>query len=211
MTNDLEHGIENLVVELLARLHEARTGEGGLAVLVTSARPGEGKSFVAEAIARYAVSMIGGRVLLVDGNPDHPTAHARFALPLRPGLVDALSGQATGSGLPVHENVVPGLDVLTAGEGNTNLFLRKEALSSLFREFATTYPLVVVDGSVLQSAGRALLGETAGAIVVVDAGSTRRQVVSGTLASLHIGKDRVLGLVLNKRPQYIPRFLYRFL
>ena len=156
--------------------------------------------------------MLGVRVLLMDANPGHPTVHERFSLPLRPGLLDSLAGAVSAAGPAIHENVVSGVDVLTAGgDGATNLFLQQDALSALFRELTDRYPLIVVDGSVLQTAGRVLLGETAGAVIVVDAGSTRRQIVSGTLAGLHIGRDRVLGLVLNKRPQYIPRILYRFL
>lgn len=212
MTNELEQCIENLVLELHARCHVVRDADKGLAVLVTSARAGEGKSFVAEAVARYAVTMLGGRVLLMDANPGHPAVHERFSLPVRPGLVECLSGGDAEARRAIHENVVPGLDVLTAGgTGHPSLFLQKDALSALFGDLAERYALIVVDGGVLQSAGRTLLDETAGAVIVVDAGSTRRQVVSGTLAGLHIGKDRVLGLVLNKRPQYIPRFLYRFL
>jgi Mrp family chromosome partitioning ATPase len=148
MNHELEHSIENLVVELLARLHDSRQGDRGVAILVTSARPEEGKSFVAEAIARYAVTLLGGKVLLVDANPDHPTLHERFSLPLHPGLIDSL-GDAAGAKLPIHENVTPGLDVMTAGGvGPTILFLRKEALASLVEACTSRYPLTVIDGSV---------------------------------------------------------------
>ena len=215
MSQELVQNVENLVVQLLIRLGERRTGDGdaaGQAVLVTSARPGEGKSFIAEALARHAVRMIAGRVLLVDANLEHPAVHESFRLPMQPGLTDFLSADSKGRSSTVHRDVVPGLDILTAGRtGSSTLFLRQEPMAALFRQVTSEYELTVIDGGALRMAGRSLLAHVAGAVIVVDAGSTRREVVSGTLAGLHIARQQVLGLVLNKRPQYIPRILYRFL
>jgi len=46
--------------------------------------------------------------------------------------------------------------------------------------------------------------------LVVNAKSTRREVVQGALAANPIPVERLLGTVLNQRPDYVPEWLYRW-
>jgi len=46
-------------------------------------------------------------------------------------------------------------------------------------------------------------------LLVVDAQSTRREVVRGALDIARLPVGRLLGAVLNRRPQYVPAWAYR--
>src|SRR3954469_22285034 len=71
---------------------EARDGgpRRGYSVLVTSARPREGKTYIARILARYMAELSSDKVLLVDGNLENAVLHREFGIPNTAGLSDAL-------------------------------------------------------------------------------------------------------------------------
>ena len=73
-------------LELIARSRSARR------VLVTSARPAEGKSTVVINLA-LALSLAGRRVLVVDADLRCPTLHQLLDLPNHSGLANVLCGE----------------------------------------------------------------------------------------------------------------------
>ncbi len=56
--------------------------------MVTSALPGEGKTFTALNLAISVAMEFDNTVLLVDGDVAHPSLPGSWACPLRPGLLD---------------------------------------------------------------------------------------------------------------------------
>jgi polysaccharide biosynthesis transport protein len=87
--------------------------EGLRTVVVTSARPGEGKSVVASNLAE-ALAQTGQRVLLVDSDMRRPRVHRIFRVPQEPGLSNLLVGGATPREC-VHAGPVDGLWIMPAG------------------------------------------------------------------------------------------------
>lgn len=211
--------LQNMLIRVLSRVDSlARDPEAtprSRAILVSSVRPGEGKSFVAEALARHAAMLTGQRVLLVDANLDRPQVHRRFDVPEEPGLSEALESAATAEPaepLATIETAVPNLFVLPCGRAApAGILYRLPALGRLLDAACRDFDLVVLDGGALQLAGSALVNQVGGILLVIDASRTRREVVSGTLSALSIDRRKIHGAVLNKRPQYIPRWLYRYL
>ena len=80
-------------------------------ICITAATSGEGTSEVAANTA-LALSKNNNKVLLVDGNLRNPTQHIAFNVQNK-GLTNAVM---MDEDLTIHRNVVPHLDVLTAGE-----------------------------------------------------------------------------------------------
>ena len=80
-------------------------------ICITAATSGEGTSEVAANTA-LALSKNNNKVLLVDGNLRNPTQHIAFNVQNK-GLTNAV---VMDEDLTIHRNVVPHLDVLTAGE-----------------------------------------------------------------------------------------------
>ncbi len=46
-------------------------------------------------------------------------------------------------------------------------------------------------------------------VVVIDASSTRKQVLSYALSELAVDDEKIIGAVLNKKIRYIPGFIYK--
>lgn len=63
-------------------------------ILITSPRPGEGKSFVALNLALMIAVAPESRILLADLNVKRPSFQSRFKLPKGPGLEEIIAGAA---------------------------------------------------------------------------------------------------------------------
>ncbi len=76
---------------------------------------------------------------------------------------------------------------------------------------ASGYDWIVIDGPpVLESPDAATLGAVAdGVVVVVQAGRTKRPVLTRSVDLVGRAGGRVLGIVLNRRRLEIPGFIYR--
>ena len=80
-------------------------------ICITAATSGEGTSEVAANTA-IALSKNNNKVLLVDGNLRNPVQHVAFNVQNK-GLTNAV---IMDEDLTIHRNIIPHLDVLTAGE-----------------------------------------------------------------------------------------------
>lgn len=179
-----------------AVLFAARENAATRTLLVTSARPGDGKTTVAVNLA-LSLARLGGRVLLVDADTRRPTTHHYFGVSRDHGLSEFLSGEASWTSLALRD-VAPGLDLLPAGRP---VAAPAEALSSerplaLLEEARGEYDFIVVDSPAMHinaSDTRLLAPLVDGIVVVVRSGTTPRPLVEAMLRQL----PNVVGVVLN--------------
>lgn len=75
---------------LRSRLYLARKQQSFKSLLVASALPKEGRSFVATNLARVLALQAGSRVLLVDADLRNPRLHSAFGTSAQPGLAEYL-------------------------------------------------------------------------------------------------------------------------
>ena len=178
------------------------------ALLISSARDEEGKTFIARSIAQHMAAVSSGKVLLVDGNLQRPALHSIYGFENTGGFSDCLAG-ANLATVPLHATAQPELKIMTIGQQLEPVLLFKPQSYLTFLEyFRRQFDLIVIDGGVLVSCG-CLPRLSDGIIMVVDSSKTRREVVQGVIAQANIERSRYLGAVLNKRMQYIPDFFYR--
>ena len=78
---------------LRSRLYQLREGQNLKKILITSALPREGKSFVASNLAQVLAQQHGRRVLLMDGDLRAPRLHEALGTAVAPGLTEYLLGQ----------------------------------------------------------------------------------------------------------------------
>ncbi len=78
---------------LRSRLYQIREKMALKRLLVTSALPKEGKSFVTANLAQVLVRQHGRRVLVIDGDLRNPGMHRHFGAPQSPGLSEYLLGE----------------------------------------------------------------------------------------------------------------------
>jgi Mrp family chromosome partitioning ATPase len=89
--------------------------------------------------------------------------------------------------------------------------LTPDSLRESLDAIAGGYDWIVIDGPpVLESPDAATLGAVAdGVVVVVQAGRTKRPVLTRSVDLLSRAGGRMLGMVLNRRRLEIPDFIYR--
>ena len=188
-----------LLDALGARGHEAV--ERGRMILVGSPRPGDGKSFCAANLALSLASEKDLSVLLVDADFAKPSVPGLLGIKARPGLLDALRDDDRDAEAMVVDTDVPGLSLLSAGEGgrdDTELLTSRRAGRVLERLMAADpRRLVVFDTPpVLVASPASVLAVHCGQILlVVRADRTTEADVSHAVESF-AGEAR-LHLMLN--------------
>ncbi len=203
-----EGDVQQRIAEQLRRIKRpliekaiAGTSEMRL-IMISSALPGDGKTFTS---VNLALSMARERdisVLLVDGD----TARARITevlgLRQQPGLLDALADEAIDIESLVTRTDVAGLEVLPAGrpaEGSTELIASVRMAQVAVRLTAQNpRRLVLIDSGPLlaSSDARALMRTPGQMVLVVRAGATPRQALNDALAQ--VDKQKLRGLIVNQ-------------
>lgn len=119
--------------------------QGKKAYMVSSAKPGEGKSTVSCLLAK-SLARAGKRVALVDFDLRRPSVHEYMNLHAEPGVTEVLLGVKTPKDV-AQKTEVTGLDVITAGHWFGNLQERCNAgvVASFFETLRRDYDLVIVD------------------------------------------------------------------
>ncbi len=113
-------------------------------MLVTSAVPREGKSFVASNLAEF-IAQTGKSVILVDANL-HPEGRRKAKITTQPGLAEILQGKAT-----VEESLfasdIPNLRVLSSGVGQANpvILLSQPGVQGIFDDLRAQADIVIID------------------------------------------------------------------
>ncbi|MDE2595712.1 MAG: polysaccharide biosynthesis tyrosine autokinase [Sphingomonadales bacterium] len=174
--------------------------DGGLphSILVTSSRPGEGKSSSSLALAQN-FARIGTRVLLIDADMRNPSFTSRESETI--GLFGLLTSHEK-----LVDHVVPtrlaSMSLLPVGAipPNPAELLASVRIRELIEEAEKAFDVVIIDAPpVLGLADSPILGSACDAtLVVVEAGAARRPVVLGTVGRLQAANARVIGAVLTK-------------
>jgi capsular exopolysaccharide synthesis family protein len=170
-------------------------------VLVTSCEPGDGKSTVALNLA-IVLTQQGRKVLLVDADLRRPRLHKTVGLDNAVGLSSYLSGNAAIADL-AHETEIPGLRVITSGPipPNPSELLGSPRLDALLDDYlkANGFDHLIVDSPPLLSVADSIVlsTRTDSTVVVVRAGSTRRESLTQSVVRLRQSRANVVGAVLN--------------
>jgi capsular exopolysaccharide synthesis family protein len=195
---------------LATGLHAAQAASGLKVIMLVSALAGEGKTLTASNLALTFSESYQRSVLLIDGDLRRPSLHTVFNLQNSPGLSEGLLA-AQDRKLPLHR-VSPRLTVLTAGTATDDPMaaLASERMQRLIDQARETFDWVIVDTPPigLLSDANLLAAFADGAIMVVKAEETPSDLVQRAVSA--IGKDRLLGMVLNRASVPMgPGYAYR--
>ena len=110
----------------------------GTLVMVTSALPGEGKTFTALNLAMSVAMEVDNTVLLVDGDVAHPSIPDLLGVPPSPGLLDLLTKTDIDVADALVKTNIDKLTVLPAGSRHRRAteLLASEQMASLLSELA---------------------------------------------------------------------------
>jgi len=181
-------------------------------VMLISALPGEGVSTVTLGLAATMADVARQGVLVVDLNPSNPALAGRLGLRPGIGLGELLAKDKTPAEA-IAESPIPRLFLL--GRGRANADLSQPSSLALFEELVrgmrSDFDHIIFDGGSLTSAPDSLLAASKvdGVILVVQSERTGTDAVRDASNQLRMAGANVLGAVLNRRRDYLPRFLSR--
>ncbi|MHC4203230.1 MAG: GumC family protein [Planctomycetota bacterium] len=195
------------------RLTSSLNGHGRVvpyALGVIGCRRGEGVSTITSNLVTVLSYQIKGRILLVDANSTSPTVHRLFCVHRAPGFTDIM---ANGQKRVVQRVANDRFDIVAAGKMNGKVPQAFE--SDGFRRFLNLvgihYRLIVIDMPPLFETSHTarLAGLCDGVIMVVEAEHARREVARQAKQELLQWNANLVGVVLNKRRFYIPKWIYQ--
>jgi polysaccharide biosynthesis transport protein len=173
-------------------------GQSVKLIVISSSVPKEGKSTIAANLA-VAISQLGRRVLLVDGDLRNPSQHRIWNISNEHGLNKVLRSECDL--VQATKEVSPNLDVLTAGSLTSNpvALLDSSQMAVFVAQSAQRYDFVIIDTPPLTVAADAtILGKIAnGILFVVRPGVVDSENITSSKELLEKAGQNVLGVVIN--------------
>ncbi len=183
----------------------ARLASGNV-IMITSAVPGEGKTFISLNLALSMRLEEDITVLLVDGDVVNPRLTQILGLESRPGLLDLVKDPALSTDAAILPTDLPGLSFLPAGrqEVNATELVASARMHQVVSKLGGDSParLVLFDSApLLVTTESQALAHFAGQVVlVVHADQTPQHVVLDALETL--AEDKPVFLVLNQTTRH---------
>ncbi len=191
--------------QLAAVLHKAQLAQGIKVVMVTSAVPADGKTMTAVNLAYMLSASYKRRVLLVDADLRRPSIGVVDGAVRTPGLSEAL--RAPGEKPITVIELTPTLTLLPGGAADSDPTsgLTSPRMRLILEEAAERFDWVILDVPPLAPVSDAsLLAEMVdGALFVIRAGESQYPLVQKAIDTL--GKDKILGVVLNAVQHQVPK------
>lgn len=208
---ELRHQFRTMKRPLIERAFSQDSAARGLnsgarrSILISSALPGEGKTFTAVNLALSLAMEKDHAVLLIDADVARPYLSQIFGAADEPGLIDVLADAQRPVESVILATDTPRLNFLPAGRRSelATELLASERMRQVVEDLARLDPqmLIVADSPpiLLTSEARVLATVFEQIVLVVLAGSTQQQTVLNAIEAF--GEKPGLRLVLNQATQ----------
>ena len=167
-------------------------------IVVTSSVPGEGKSTTSGNLA-IALAQSGNSVLLVDCDMRKPSIHKKFKISNAAGTAELLLRKKSFEEVANKYN--ENLTIITAGKipPNPSEMLASRAMTAFIEEMKKEFKYIILDTPPLQAVtdAQVLSTKADGVLLVVRAGSTKREMVFNSVDLIKKVQGKVIGTVLN--------------
>ena len=167
-------------------------------IVVTSSVPGEGKSTTAGNLA-IALAQSGNSVLLVDCDMRKPSIHKKFKISNAAGTAELLLRKKLFEEVANKYN--ENLTIITAGKipPNPSEMLASRAMTAFIEEMKKEFKYIILDTPPLQAVtdAQVLSTKADGVLLIVRAGSTKREMVFNSVDLIKKVQGKVIGTVLN--------------
>ncbi len=184
---------------LRSRLFQLRAKKPLKTILVSSAVPSEGKSFVSNNLAQVFARQRGGRTLLIDCDLRKPQLHEMLGAPAGPGVSEYLQGKIDEYSI-IQKAGYDDLFFIPGGEvtSSTPELIGNGRFKLLMQHLAPLFSWIVVDSSPTAPVSDAsrLAEFCDGVVLVVRAGSTPASMAE--MAKKEFRDTPILGVVLNQ-------------
>jgi capsular exopolysaccharide synthesis family protein len=186
---------------LRARVQSQHIQAGRRALAICGPTPEVGCTFIAVNLA-VALGQIGVKTLLIDGDLRNPSVHTYFNPELTgPGLHGCLLAPDAPVAEFTHEQVLPNLDVLIAGDPDRNAheLLAGDGFPELINVCLRDYDMTIVDTPPANSCADALRISTVLGFSLIVARKQRTLVSDVRVLADQLKKERAraIGTVMN--------------
>jgi Mrp family chromosome partitioning ATPase len=216
---DKHHGLSDFdavaqqeCLKLVQRIFLGRQADTIRAVVFAGIDRGNGCSRICVEVARILAANTPSSICLVDANFRTPSLPGFLGVQRDRGLADSLTTEGSIRGF-AKQLKPPNLWLLSAGTLNQESasLLNSERLEMRLEELRKEFSYILIDTPALNlyADALALCRSADGAVVVLEADSTRRESALKGLQTLREAHINVLGAVLNRRTFPIPDFVYR--
>ena len=168
------------------------------AIVVTSSVPGEGKSTTSGNLA-LSLAQSGNKVLLVDCDMRKPSIHKKFKISNMSGTAELLLRKESFEDVANFYN--ENLTIITAGKipPNPSEMLSSRAMTAFIKEMKKEFKYIILDTPPLQAVtdAQVLSTKADGVLLVVRAGSTKREMVLNSVDLIKKVHGKIIGTVLN--------------
>ncbi len=177
--------------------------------LVTSATLGEGKSTAASLLAMTIAKYRNTNTLLIDCDLRRPMIYKLFGLPQEKGLVDVLLGKNKLKSV-IKKSFISNLSILTGGElsSTPSEILNLPNLKDFFTEIKFYFDTIIIDSppTIPVSDTLILSTEVDGAIIIIKAGKTPRELIKRATDLMRDSGINILGIILNNVKDVLPYY-----
>jgi capsular exopolysaccharide synthesis family protein len=181
-------------------------------ILFAGIAHGDGCTTTAVSFAKTMAENCRLNVLLIDANLRTPKLHEVFNVDCNQGVGDLLNKEKGQT--PLFKKVGHGnLCLLPCGHKNSGPLTIFESTHfdrnlKLMRE---KFDYVILDGPPISDyAETKVMGQKVdGMILVINSGKTRRQVAAQAKQEMEAAGTKILGVILNRRKNYIPNWIYQ--
>ena len=162
----------------------------GNLILITSALPGEGKSFTAINLAISVAMELDNTVMLVDADVARPWVLNMLGLPPAPGLLDVLDKNSVDISSVLMRTNIEKLSILPSGTRHPRAteLLASDAMVRLLDDMANRYSdrIIIFDSPplLLTTESRAIATHMGQIVIVVNAEHTLQSAVMQALATI---------------------------
>ena len=167
-------------------------------IVVTSSVQGEGKSTTSGNLA-IALAQSGNSVLLVDCDMRKPSIHKMFKISNAAGTAELLLRKKLFEEVANKYN--ENLTIITAGKipPNPSEMLASRAMTAFIEEMKKEFKYIILDTPPLQAVtdAQVLSTKADGVLLIVRAGSTKREMVFNSVDLIKKVQGKVIGTVLN--------------
>jgi Mrp family chromosome partitioning ATPase len=196
------------VLRLVYEIFLPNAGNPAAFVVFAGIEDRRGCSEICASIAEGLAANDRSEVCLVDANFRSPAMTELFGIPNHFGLTDSLTVAGPIRSFAHQVSDYEGLWLLSAGATSAHSagLLSSRRLRERLRELRAEFDFVIVDAPPLSTYADALaLGQLAdGVVLVIEAGSTRREITAQAAASLRTSKVPILAAVLNNFVSPLP-------
>lgn len=184
----------------------------GKTIQFISSSYGEGTSLLAREFARVVALKLDKNVLLVDADPEgdqyrymglaEPPTDWKAAVVQQKPLKDSF--------VRVNNSSLHFTQIANDGDTMTQI-LHAPRTTKLIKGLKYDFELSLFDSpaATLSADGLILSHKVDGVVLIVEAEGVRWQIINNVKEKIEMREGKVIGVFLNKRRHYIPRFIYQ--